>query len=96
MLFDKLTLPEAGYFLEQNYPNPYDAKTNIRFILPQTEEVKLSVYDQYGKEVKVLIEGELSAGEHTAIFDGSKLPSGVYHYSLQAGEYRASRKMVKF
>lgn len=96
VLFDRLALPEAGYYLEQNYPNPYDAKTNIRFILPEAGQVKLSVYDQFGKEVQVLIEGKLTAGEHTAVFDGSKLPGGVYHYSLQAGEYRASRKMVKF
>ncbi len=96
VLFEKLELPEAGYYLEQNYPNPYDSKTSIRFILPEQGKVKLSVYDSFGKLMQVLVDEELSAGEHTAIFDGSKLPGGVYHYSLEAGEFRASRKMVKF
>lgn len=96
VLFENLALPEASYFLEQNYPNPYDSKTHIRFILPQQEQVKLTVFDQFGKEVQVLINGELTPGEHTFVFDGSKLPSGIYYYSLKAGEYRVSRKMVKF
>jgi hypothetical protein len=96
VLFDRLALPEAGYFLEQNYPNPYDSKTHIRFILPEAGRVKLTVFDQFGKTIQVLQDGEMTAGEHTAIFDGYKLPSGVYHYSIQAGEFRASRKMVKF
>jgi hypothetical protein len=96
VLFEQLDLPEAGYYLEQNYPNPYDSKTNIRFILPETSQVKLRVYDSFGKVIQVLLEEELPAGEHTATFDGSKLPGGVYHYSLEAGDFRASRKMVKF
>jgi len=96
VLFNRLELPEAGYFLEQNYPNPYDEKTSIRFILPQEDQVKLTVFDSFGKIVKVLIDEELTAGEHTAVFEAAALPSGVYHYTIQAGEYRASRKMVKF
>ncbi len=95
VLFDRLALPEAGYYLEQNYPNPYDSKTTIRFILPEAGQVKLTVFDQFGKTVKVLIDEELTAGEHTAIFEAAKLPSGVYHYTIEAGEFRASRKMVK-
>ncbi len=95
VLFDRLSLPAPGYFLEQNYPNPYDSKTSIRFILPEAGQVKLTVFDQFGKTVKVLVDEELSAGEHTAVFEASKLPAGVYHYMIEAGEYRASRKMVK-
>ncbi len=95
VLFERLELPEAGYFLEQNYPNPYDSKTTIRFILPEAGLVKLTVYDQMGKIVKVLVNEDLSAGEHTAIFEAENLPAGVYHYTIEAGEFRASRKMVK-
>ncbi len=96
VLFERLALPEAGYFLEQNYPNPYDSKTSIRFILPQAEHVRLTVFDQFGKKIQLLLDEEMSAGEHTAIFEAAKLPSGIYHYSIEAGEFRASRKMVKF
>ncbi len=95
VLFERLELPEVGYLLEQNYPNPYDAKTNIRFILPEAGPVKLTVYDQMGKTVKVLVDEELSAGEHTAVFEAANLPAGVYHYTIEAGEFRASRKMVR-
>lgn len=95
-LFERFELPEAGYFLEQNYPNPYDSRTTIRYILPQEEQVTLSVYDQFGKRVAVLVNESQMAGEHTVNFDASKLPAGVYHYSIEAGTYRASRKMVKF
>ncbi len=96
VLFERLALPEAGYYLEQNYPNPYDSRTTIRFILPQDEQVKLSIYDQFGKRVALPVDDYRAAGEHSVIFDASGLPSGVYHYSIEAGEYRASRKMVKF
>lgn len=95
-LFERFALPEAGYYLEQNYPNPYDSRTTIRYILPQDETVKLSVYDQFGKLLSVLVNENQQAGEHSVIFDASKLPGGFYHYSIEAGEYRASRKMVKF
>jgi len=96
VLFERLELPEAGYFLEQNYPNPYDSRTTIRFILPQEDHVRLSIYDQFGKRIAVPVDAYRAAGEHSVIFDASALPSGVYHYSIEAGEFRASRKMVKF
>ncbi len=96
VLFERLELPEAGYFLEQNYPNPYDSKTTIRFILPQDEHVTLSVYDQFGKRIALPVNEYRAAGEHSVHFDAASLPAGVYHYTIQAGEFRASRKMVKF
>jgi len=94
-LFQRLELPQKGYFLEQNYPNPYDTKTSIRFILPETAHVKLSIYDQFGKLIQVLSDEEKTAGEHTLIFDAANLPAGIYHYSIEAGAFRASRKMIK-
>lgn len=95
VLFEKLSLPEAGYLLRQNYPNPYDSRTTISFILPQEEYIQLSVYDQFGKRVATLLNEKRPAGEHNITFDAEKLPSGVYHYTLEAGEYRATRKMIK-
>lgn len=96
VLFDRLALPEAGYYLEQNYPNPYDSRTTLHFILPQDEQVRLSIYDQVGKRVAVPVDEYRAAGDHRVIFDASRLPAGVYHYRIEAGDYRASRKMVKF
>ncbi len=96
VLFERLALPEAGYVLDQNYPNPYDSRTTIRFIMPQEEQVTLSIYDQMGKEIAVPVNEFRKAGEHSIIFDASELPAGVYHYKIEAGEYRASRKMIKF
>jgi hypothetical protein len=95
-LFRSLSLSEGGYRLGQNVPNPYDSRTTISYLIPQTEQVQLMVYDAMGKQVKVLINEEQQAGEHSFTFDASDLPAGIYHYSLRAGDFQASRKMVKF
>lgn len=96
VLFESLELPEAGYFLDQSYPNPFGTRTNIRFILPQDEHVTLYVYDQMGKRVAIPVDGNYKQGEHIIIFDAKDLPSGMYHYKMEAGDFSASRKMVKF
>jgi hypothetical protein len=97
LLLREFALSESAYQLRQNVPNPYDSRTSISYLLPKTEQISLTVYDQYGKVVKVLVDNEeQAAGEHRLTFDASDLPAGVYHYSLRAGAFRASRKMVKF
>jgi hypothetical protein len=95
-LMRELVLSEGGYRLEQNVPNPYDNRTTISYTLPKAETISLTVYDQLGQVVKVLVNEPQEAGEHSISFDASDLPSGIYHYSLRAGAFRTSRKMVKF
>ena len=86
-------IPEK-YFLSQNYPNPFNPSTTINFSLPIAGYVKLVVYDILGNEVSELIDEKMNAGNYQVKFDGSKLASGVYVYSLTAGEFKQTKKMV--
>ena len=79
--------------LEQNYPNPFNPWTTIRFSLPQREHVTLKVFDVLGKEVATLVNGELNPGEHSVVWDAAAMPSGVYFYRMQAGQFVQQQKM---
>lgn len=86
-------VPEA-YTLEQNYPNPFNPVTNIKFSITKSRKVKLAVYDITGKEVMILVNGNLDAGTYNADLDASKLASGVYLYSLETDDFAGTKKMV--
>jgi len=85
--------------LGQNYPNPFNPVTVIRYALPArgsaiTGFVELKVYSTAGELVKVLVNGEMPAGEHTVEFNATDLPSGIYFYRLESGGMRITRKML--
>jgi len=85
--------------LGQNYPNPFNPVTVIRYALPArgsaiTGFVELKVYNTAGELVKVLVNGEMPAGEHTVEFNASDLPSGIYFYRLDSGNTSLTRKMT--
>jgi len=80
--------------LEQNFPDPFNATTVLRFELSVANHVKLGVYDISGRLVETLVDGWRQAGTHELTFDASHLPSGMYVYRIQAGEFQASGKMV--
>ncbi len=82
------------FSLNQNYPNPFNPSTKINFAIPKSDYVSLRVYDILGREVKVLVNENLSAGEYEVGFDAKGLSSGMYYYSLRAGEYVSVKKMV--
>ena len=87
--------PVAEKFeLYQNYPNPFNPTTNISFQLPQASQVSLIVYDMNGRKVADLASDFYSAGRHVVSFDASNLSSGVYIYSLRAGNMLLNRKMM--
>ncbi len=93
-----MTLP-TGYALYQNYPNPFNPETRIVFDLPASSMITLTVYDILGRQVRVLAERELPAGQHTMTWDGrtedgSVAASGIYLYRLQASDWSQSRKMI--
>ncbi len=87
---------EAGqsFLLEQNYPNPFGPVTNIRFEIPHTSEVSLTVYDVMGREVANLADGFYGPGTHVVQFDGANLASGFYTYRLQTGIETHARNML--
>ena len=80
--------------LAQNFPNPFNPVTRIRFGLPNSADIRLSVYNALGQEVMVLVSGTQEAGYHTVEVDGSQLASGLYFYKLEAGEFLQIRKML--
>lgn len=84
----------AAYTLYQNYPNPFNATTTIVYDLPTAGFAKLAVYNVIGREVAVLTNEIRTAGNHEITFDASLLPSGIYFYRLEAGDFTAMNKMV--
>jgi hypothetical protein len=84
----------AAFELQQNFPNPFNPSTEIRFSLPRSSQVTLRVYDLLGREVATLVQGPLPAGMHEVTLDASSLPSGIYFYRLNAGNLAQIRKMM--
>lgn len=79
-----------SYSLSQNFPNPFNPSTLIRFDIVKASEVKISVYDVTGKEVTRLVQQKLDAGKYSVDFDAGNLASGVYFYSIIAGDPSSS------
>jgi hypothetical protein len=91
---NEIELP-GKYSLTQNYPNPFNPSTKINFSLPVEGNVTLRIYDILGREIRTLINNEIKpAGQYTINFDASILPSGVYLYRLQAGNFVQVKKMM--
>lgn len=82
------------YTLHQNYPNPFNPSTTISYVLPQKSMVSLKVFNILGQDVQTLVNGEQGQGTHLAVFDASRLASGVYFYRLEAGDFTKVQKMV--
>ena len=82
---NKLTSGSGSGFSTSSYPNPFNPTTIINYTLPDNEKVIIKVYDILGREVKELINEQKTAGTYSVEFDGSKLSSGVYFYTITAG-----------
>lgn len=84
----------AEYSISQNYPNPFNPATKIKFTLPQMSQTKIIIYDVLGREMQTLINKELEAGSHEINFDANNLPSGIYFYKIQSGNFVQTKKMI--
>lgn len=82
------------YSLSQNYPNPFNPSTTINYSLKERGFVQLIVYDVLGKEIATLADEEKQRGNYSVFFDGSKLPSGIYFYTLHVNNFVQSKKML--
>ena len=87
-------IPNDIYQLSQNYPNPFNPSTQIQYALPEATEVTLEVFNSVGQKVMELVNGQKSAGNHTATFDASRLSSGVYLYKLTTPSFTETKKML--
>jgi len=87
--------PVPGRFaLFQNFPNPFNAETSIRYDIPEKSTVVIRVFNSLGREVAVLVNEKKEPGAYTARWDASGMPSGVYVYKMQAGAVHRAGKMV--
>ncbi|MBK7632122.1 MAG: endonuclease [Ignavibacteriales bacterium] len=80
--------------LSQNYPNPFNPSTTIRFSLPEAGNVKLTLFNILGQEVRTLINEYKESGVHTINFEASELNSGMYIYKIEAGSFTQTKKMT--
>jgi hypothetical protein len=91
---DDRTLIPTGYCLNQNYPNPFNPTTTISFHLSSHALVSLKIYDVLGREVANLISTEMEIGDHSVIWDASRMASGTYFYRLQSGSFIETKKLL--
>ena len=82
------------FILSQNFPNPFNPFSVINYSIPNDAKVIIKIYDILGREITTLVNEFKTAGKHTTQFDGSNLTSGVYFYSLTAGDNRQVKKMI--
>jgi hypothetical protein len=84
----------AAFLLEQNFPNPFNPTTTINFSISNNSYVSLKILDNSGKEVRTLVNGVKPRGNYQIEFDASKLPSGIYYYRLQSGDFSETKKLI--
>lgn len=91
----EITIPATGVSGLNSFPNPFSNNSTIIFSLPKPAHTNLSVYDITGKQVAVLVNGTLQAGNHKANFNAGRLPSGVYTLKLIYNDKVITRKLLK-
>ena len=84
----------AEYALFQNYPNPYNPLTTIKFVLPETGPTKIKIFNANGQLIETIVNGIISKGIHEVIFDGGNLSSGTYYYRIETDNFSKVKKMV--
>lgn len=91
---DEINNRPQDYSLSQNYPNPFNPGTIITYSLPSASNVRLIVYNTLGQSVNTLESGYKNAGKYSVNFNASDLPSGIYFYKLEAGQFSQIKKMI--
>lgn len=84
----------VNYNLYQNYPNPFNPSTVIRYDVPKAGFVSIKIYDETGREISSLVNKEQKPGEYEALWDAGKMSSGIYFYTLSAGDKILTKKMA--
>jgi hypothetical protein len=91
---DNTTEPMLTYKLYNNYPNPFNPSTHIKYSVAENTFVSLKIYDVAGSEVATIVNREQAAGEYEINFNAADLTSGVYIYKLNAGDFVQTKKMI--
>jgi hypothetical protein len=91
---DQAIFLPTSFSLFPNYPNPFNASTTIQYNLPKASNVTIDIYDILGRKVETLVSQRKQPGMYTVVWDAKDIPSGIYFYKLQAGDYSQSKKCV--
>ena len=83
----------SKFQLSQNFPNPFNPTTVIKYSVPSNGHVSLKIYNVLGKEITTLVSGDQKAGEYSVVFEGKNLSSGVYFYQLMSGKNTVTKKL---
>jgi len=84
----------AEFLLSQNYPNPFNPNTQIEYSIPKSSQVIVKIFNTLGEEIETLVNEEKPVGTYEVNWNAANLPSGVYFYRLQAGDFVQTRKMI--
>lgn len=90
----EVELAPVNYTLYQNYPNPFNPSTVIRYAMPVAGMVTIDVFNALGEKVSTLLNGQVEAGFNQVSFDATNLPSGLYFYRIQSGDFTSIKKML--
>jgi len=82
------------FYIEQNFPNPFNPSTKILYSIKTTSTVSIKIYNMIGEEVKTLVNEEKSPGLYEVTFTASDLPSGIYFYTIDAETFKETKKMI--
>ena len=82
------------YSLGQNFPNPFNNQTSIRYSLPSTERVIITLFDMDGRLVRILVNSSKEAGSHIISLNKENFAKGIYYYKMHAGSFEAVKKLV--
>ena len=86
---------QAGQFqLYQNFPNPFNPVTTIRFYVVNSNHVTLKLFNVLGQELATVVSANMYPGMHQTVFDASAVPTGVYFYRLAIGQFNSSKAMI--
>ena len=83
-----------GYFLSQNFPNPFNPATTIIFSVPQRSHVTVQIFNTLGQQVDELLSRDVDAGEHSVRWDASRFTGGIYFYRIRSGRFIETKKIL--
>ena len=87
------------FSVKPNYPNPFNPVTTLRYDLPEDTNVNITIYDIMGRQISTLVSSKQTAGYKSVQWNstndkGAPVPAGLYQYTIEAGQYRQTNKMV--
>jgi hypothetical protein len=91
---DRVVEIPTAFNLEQNFPNPFNPETNIRFSIPIESDVRVTVFDVLGSEVAQLINEKMTPGTYTVNFKVNNISSGIYFYRFESRDFIQTKKMI--